>query len=128
VAAQRRCLSPDSSQPWDVFGAYRPPEPSDWLGGITSVQLPRDRAAPWWFAPVVPPRGRNRRVAVSKGGTTVSTSVSALFYFLALVCFLGGAFAGLGRSSFASRVNLIALGLAFWVFVLFFNAFRRVVS
>jgi hypothetical protein len=60
--------------------------------------------------------------------TTVSTSVAALFYFLALVCFLGGAFAGLGRSSFANRVNLIALGLAFWVFVLFFNAFRRVVS
>src|SRR5512133_3902046 len=22
----------DSSQPWDVFGAYRPSEPSDWLG------------------------------------------------------------------------------------------------
>ena len=118
----------DSSQPWDVFGAYRPPESSDWLGGIAWVQLPRDRAARWWFAPVVPPRGRNRRVAVSKGGTTVSTSVSALFYFLALVCFLGGAFAGLGRSSFASRVNLIALGLAFWVFVLFFNAFKRVIS
>ena len=117
-----------SSQPWDVFGAYRPPDPSDWLGGIAWVQLPRDRAARWWFAPVVPPRGRNRRVAVSKGGTTVSTSVSALFYFLALVCFLGGAFAGLGRSSFASRVNLIALGLAFWVFVLFFNAFKRVIS
>jgi hypothetical protein len=58
----------------------------------------------------------------------VSTSVSALFYFLALVCFLGGAFAGLGRSSFASRVNLLALGLAFWVFVLFFNAFKRVIS
>ena len=49
-----------SSQPWDVFGAYRPPEPSDWLGGIACVQLPRDRAARWWFAPVVPPRGRNR--------------------------------------------------------------------
>jgi hypothetical protein len=128
VAAQRRCLSPDSSQPWDVFGAYRPPEPSDWLGGIASVQLPRDRAARWWFAPVVSPRGRNRRVAVSKGGTSVSTSVAALFYFLALVCFLGGAFAGLGRSSFATRVNLIALGLAFWVFVLFFNAFKRVIS
>ena len=118
----------DSSQPWDVFGAYRPSEPSDWLGGIACVQLPRDRAARWWFAPVVPPRGRNRRVAVSKGGTTVSTGVSAVFYFLALVCFLGGAFAGLGRSSFASRVNLLALGLAFWVFVLFFNAFKRVIS
>ena len=63
-----------------------------------------------------------------KGGPTVSTSVAALFYFLALVCFLGGAFAGLGRSSFANRVNLIALGLAFWVFVLFFNAFKRVIS
>jgi hypothetical protein len=34
----------------------------------------------------------------------------------------------LGRSSFATRVNLLALGLAFWVFVLFFNAFKRVIS
>ena len=58
----------------------------------------------------------------------MSTSVSAFFYFLALVCFLGAAFVGTGRSSFASRVNLIALGLAFWVFILFFNAFKRVIS
>jgi hypothetical protein len=58
----------------------------------------------------------------------VSTSVSALFYFLALVCFVGAAFAVTSRrSSFASRVNLIALGLAFWVFVAFFNAFKRVI-
>jgi len=54
--------------------------------------------------------------------------VSAFFYFLALLCFLGAAFVGLGRSSFASRVNLISLGLAFWVFILFFNAFKRVIS
>jgi hypothetical protein len=59
----------------------------------------------------------------------VSTSVSALFYFLALLCFVGAAFAVTSRrSSFASRINLIALGLAFWVFVPFFNAFRSVIS
>ena len=63
-----------------------------------------------------------------KGGTTVSTSLSALFYFLALVCFLGAAFVGTGRSSFASRVNLIALGLAFWVFIPFFNALKSITS
>jgi hypothetical protein len=55
----------------------------------------------------------------------MSAIVQALFYFLALVCFLGAAFAGAGRYTFASRVNLIALGLAFWVFVLFWNAFDR---
>jgi hypothetical protein len=52
-----------------------------------------------------------------------------LFYFLALLCFVGAAFAVTSRrSSFASRINLIALGLAFWVFVPFFNAFKRVIS
>jgi uncharacterized membrane-anchored protein len=64
-----------------------------------------------------------------KEGTTVSTSVSALFYFLALLRFVRAAFAVTSRrSSFASRINLIALGLAFWVFVPFFNTFKRVIS
>jgi hypothetical protein len=59
----------------------------------------------------------------------MSTSVSAFFYFLALLCFVGAAFAVTSRgSSFASRVNLIALGLAFWIFVPFFNAFKSVIS
>jgi hypothetical protein len=111
-----------------VFGAYRPPEPSDSLGASHASNCrgiaPPDGGLLLWARRAA---GRGR-APVSKGGTTVSTSVSALFYFLALVCFLGGAFAGLGRSSFASRVNLIALGLAFWVFVLFFNAFKRVIS
>jgi hypothetical protein len=55
--------------------------------------------------------------------------VSALFYFLALLRFVRAAFAVTSRrSSFASRINLIALGLAFWVFVPFFNTFKRVIS
>ncbi|HYT26783.1 MAG TPA: hypothetical protein VEP73_09910 [Actinomycetota bacterium] len=58
----------------------------------------------------------------------MSNSVQALFYFLALVCFVGAAFAGVSRSSFVSRVNLIALGLAFWVFVPFWNAVSKITS
>jgi len=54
----------------------------------------------------------------------MSISVQALFYFLALACFVGAAFAA-GRYAFASRVNLIALGLAFWVFVPFWSALSR---
>jgi len=56
----------------------------------------------------------------------MSLTLQALFYFLALVCFVAAAFAGTGRYSFASRVNLIALGLAFWVFVPFWSLFARV--
>jgi hypothetical protein len=58
----------------------------------------------------------------------MSVSLQALFYFLALVCFVGAAvsFAPRGRSTFAGRVNLLALGLAFWVFVPFMNALLRV--
>jgi hypothetical protein len=83
---------------------------------------------------VVGCRGPRRAAGIGawpspKGGSTVSTSVSALFYFLALLCFVGAAFAVTSRrSSFASRINLIALGLAFWVFVAFFNAFKSVIS
>jgi hypothetical protein len=58
----------------------------------------------------------------------MSTSLQALFYFLALVCFVGAAasFAPARRSRFAGRVNLLALGLAFWVFVPFMNALLKV--
>jgi hypothetical protein len=58
----------------------------------------------------------------------MSTSLQALFYFLALVCFVGAAasFAPSRRSGFVSRVNLLALGLAFWVFVPFMNAFLKI--
>jgi len=55
----------------------------------------------------------------------MSITVQALFYFLALACFVAAAFAGTGRYSFGSRVNLIARGLAFWVFVPFWSAFSR---
>jgi len=55
----------------------------------------------------------------------MSITVQALFYFLALACFVAAAFVGTSRRSFASRVDLIALGLAFWVFVSFWIAFSR---
>jgi hypothetical protein len=57
----------------------------------------------------------------------MSNSVQALFYFLALVCFVGAAFAGFGRSSLG-RINLLGLGLAFWVFVPFWNAVSKITS
>jgi hypothetical protein len=58
----------------------------------------------------------------------MSVSLQALFYFLALVCFVGAAvsFAPSRRSAFAGRLNLLALGLAFWVFVPFMNALLKV--
>jgi hypothetical protein len=58
----------------------------------------------------------------------MSVSLQALFYFLALVCFVGAAVTVSGgrRYGFATRVNLLALGLAFWVFVPFMNALLRI--
>jgi hypothetical protein len=60
----------------------------------------------------------------------MSVSLQALFYFLALVCFVGAAVSfapgGRRRSAFAGRLNLLALGLAFWVFVPFMNALLKV--
>lgn len=59
----------------------------------------------------------------------MSVSLQALFYFLALVCFVGSAasFAQRSRrSAFVGRVNLLALGLAFWVFVPFMNALLKI--
>jgi hypothetical protein len=57
----------------------------------------------------------------------MSVSLQALFYFLALACFVGAAFSfSTGRRGIGGRVNLLALGLAFWVFVPFMNALLRV--
>jgi len=58
----------------------------------------------------------------------MSVSLQALFYFLALVCLVGAAasYAPSRRSAFAGRLNLLALGLAFWVFVPFMNALLKV--
>jgi hypothetical protein len=57
----------------------------------------------------------------------MSVSLQALFYFLALLCFVGAATSYTPRGrGFAGRVNLIGLGLAFWVFVSFMNALLRI--
>jgi hypothetical protein len=57
----------------------------------------------------------------------MSLSLQALFYFLALLCFIGAATSyAPSRRGFASRVNLLGLGLAFWVFVPFMNAILRI--
>ena len=58
----------------------------------------------------------------------MSVSLQALFYFLALVCLVAAAasFAPGRRSAYAGRVNLLALGLAFWVFVPFMNALLKI--
>jgi hypothetical protein len=46
-----------------------------------------------------------------------------LFYLGAFLCFLLAAFSV--RAAWAARVNLIALGLALWVFIPLVNALRR---
>ena len=47
-----------------------------------------------------------------------------LLYLAAFVCFLLAAFSV--RAPWAGRINLIGLGLAFWVFVPLVAALRRV--
>jgi hypothetical protein len=47
-----------------------------------------------------------------------------LFYLAAFLCFLLAAFAVGGR--WASRINLIALGLALWIFIPLVNALQRI--
>lgn len=46
----------------------------------------------------------------------LSPTVTAVLFFVALVLFL------LVTFNVASKINLLALGLAVWVFVLFWNA------
>ena len=47
-----------------------------------------------------------------------------LLYLLAFACFLLAAFGA--RARWTSRVNLIALGLASWVFIHVVNSLRQV--
>jgi hypothetical protein len=51
-------------------------------------------------------------------------SLEFLLYLGAFLCFLLAAFSV--RAAWAARVNLIALGLAFWVFIPLVNALRRI--
>jgi hypothetical protein len=46
-----------------------------------------------------------------------------ILYLAAFLCFLLAAFTV--RAAWAGRINLIALGLALWVFVPLVNALRR---
>jgi hypothetical protein len=48
----------------------------------------------------------------------------ALLYLAAFACFLLAAFSV--RAPWAGRINLIGLGLAFWVFINLYAAFRAV--
>ena len=51
-------------------------------------------------------------------------SLEFILYLGAFLCFLLAAFSV--RAAWASRVNLIGLGLAFWVFIPLVNALRRI--
>jgi hypothetical protein len=51
-------------------------------------------------------------------------SLEFILYLGAFLCFLLAAFSV--RAAWASRVNLIGLGLAFWVFISLVNALRRI--
>lgn len=53
----------------------------------------------------------------------MSATLQFVFYLLALVCFLLAAFET-GRWAWMGKVNLIAVGLAFWVFVPMWAAFE----
>jgi hypothetical protein len=57
-------------------------------------------------------------------GAAMPAALKFLLYLAAFVCFLLAAFSVRGR--WASRVNLIALGLAFWVFINLYAALREV--
>jgi len=50
--------------------------------------------------------------------------LKALLYLAAFACFLLAAFSV--RAPWAGRINLIGLGLAFWVFINLYAAFRAV--
>jgi hypothetical protein len=53
----------------------------------------------------------------------VPDTLEFLFYLGAFLCFLLAAFSV--RAAWAARVNLLALGLALWVFVPLVNTLRR---
>ena len=54
----------------------------------------------------------------------MSDTLEFLFYLAAFLCFLLAAFSVGG--AWAARINLIALGLAFWIFIPLVNALRRI--
>jgi hypothetical protein len=54
----------------------------------------------------------------------VSDTLEFIFYLAAFLCFLLAAFSV--AAAWAGRVNLIALGLALWIFVPLVNALQRI--
>ncbi|HEU4398728.1 MAG TPA: hypothetical protein VFU54_12970 [Actinomycetota bacterium] len=54
----------------------------------------------------------------------MSDTLEFLFYLAAFLCFLLAAFSV--AAAWAGRVNLIALGLALWIFVPLVNAVQRI--
>jgi hypothetical protein len=54
----------------------------------------------------------------------MSDTLEFLFYLAAFFCFLLAAFSV--AAAWAGRVNLIALGLALWIFVPLVNAVQRI--
>src|SRR6266511_882775 len=57
-------------------------------------------------------------------GAAMPDTLEFLLYLGAFLCFLLAAFSV--AAAWASRINLIALGLAFWVFIPLVNAVRRI--
>jgi hypothetical protein len=57
-------------------------------------------------------------------GVAMPAALKFLLYLAAFICFLLAAFPV--RARWASRVNLIGLGLAFWVFINLYAALREV--
>jgi len=57
-------------------------------------------------------------------GRDMPDALVFLLYLAAFVCFLLAAFSV--RAPWAGRINLIGLGLAFWVFIPLVAALRRV--
>lgn len=53
----------------------------------------------------------------------MSPTLQFFFYLAALICFVLAAVAN-GRWAWMGKVNLIAAGLAFWVFVVMWAAFE----
>ena len=54
----------------------------------------------------------------------MSDVLEFILYLAAFLCFLAAAFAVGGR--WASRINLIALGLAIWIFIPLVNDLQRI--
>jgi hypothetical protein len=57
-------------------------------------------------------------------GAAMPDTLEFILYLAAFLCFLLAAFSVGG--AFAARVNLIALGLAIWIFIPLVNALQRI--